>query len=125
MSDTPSGCLALFDVNENNLRCRSRPSRFRKAARVVGIRSILSGSVLTNDSTVCHEGPVVEAFPNAFLGGLMPEGELLAAPKLKRGRRFDWLYKWIVKSDPKHLGEFWTCKIYRPNLTVSLANPIE
>jgi hypothetical protein len=51
----------------------------------------------------------------------MPEVELLAAPKLKR----DWLYKWIVKSDPKHLGEFCTCKIYRPNLTVGLANPIE
>jgi hypothetical protein len=30
----------------------------------------------------------VEAFPNAFLGGLMPEVELLAASKLKRGRRF-------------------------------------
>jgi hypothetical protein len=51
----------------------------------------------------------------------MPEVELLAAPKLKR----DWLYKRIVKSDPKHLGEFARAKIYRPNLTISLANPIE
>ena len=31
-------------------------------------------------------------FQNAFLGVLMPEVELLAAPRLKRGRRFDWLY---------------------------------
>jgi hypothetical protein len=33
----------------------------------------------------------VEAFPNAFLGVLMPEVELLGAPKFQRGRRFDWL----------------------------------
>jgi hypothetical protein len=40
----------------------------------------------------------VEAFPNAFLGVLMPEGELKAAPKLNRGRRFDWLYDRMVTS---------------------------
>ena len=33
---------------------------------------------------------------NAFLGVLMPEVELLAAPSLKRGRRFDWLYEQLV-----------------------------
>jgi len=38
----------------------------------------------------------VEAFPNAFLAVLTPEAELLAAPKLKRGRRFDWLYDQIA-----------------------------
>jgi hypothetical protein len=42
--------------------------------------------------------PIVKAFPNAFLGVLMPEVELLGAPKLKRGRRFDWLYKEMVAS---------------------------
>jgi hypothetical protein len=51
--------------------------------------------VSANGGTVCREGPILEAFPNAFLGGLMPEVELLAASKLKRGRRFDWLYKWM------------------------------
>ena len=96
MSDTPSGCLALFDVNENNLRCRSRPSRFWKAARVVRIRSILSSSVSANRGAVRRDGPIVEAFPNAFLAVLMPEVELLAAPRLKRGRRFDWLYEQMV-----------------------------
>jgi hypothetical protein len=39
------------------------------------------------DVFVCREGPIVEAFPNAFLGVLMPEGELALAPELKRGRR--------------------------------------
>jgi hypothetical protein len=57
---------------------------------------LLALSVLANGGTVCREGPVVEAFPNAFLGVLMPEGELLSAPKLKRGRRFDWLYERTV-----------------------------
>jgi predicted nuclease with RNAse H fold len=42
---------------------------------------------------VDYRGPIVEAFPNAFLAVLMPEAELLTAPKLKRGRRFDWLYQ--------------------------------
>jgi hypothetical protein len=42
----------------------------------------------------CHEhaaysGPIVEAFPNAFLAVLTPETELLSAPRLKHGRRFD------------------------------------
>lgn len=40
--------------------------------------------------------PIVEAFPNAFLGVLTPEEELLSAPKLRRGGRFDWLYERIV-----------------------------
>jgi hypothetical protein len=38
----------------------------------------------------------VEAFPNAFLGVLTPEDELLSAPKLKRGWRFDWLHQRTV-----------------------------
>jgi hypothetical protein len=37
--------------------------------------------VSANGGTVSREGPVVEAFPNAFLGVLMPEGELALAPK--------------------------------------------
>jgi hypothetical protein len=66
-----------------------------------------------------------EAFPNAFLRVFTPEAEMLSAPKLKRGRRFDCPYERIVKNDPKDLGEICICKIYRPNLTISLANPIE
>ena len=57
---------------------------------------ILGASVAGNGGIVCREGPIVEAFPNAFLGVLMPEVELLAAPKFKRGRRFDWLYERMV-----------------------------
>lgn len=36
--------------------------------------------------------PIVEAFPNGFLGVLLPDGMYGKAPRLKRGKRFDWLY---------------------------------
>jgi hypothetical protein len=59
---------------------------------------LLASPASANDDTLCREGPIVEAFPNAFLGVLTPEVELLAAPKFKRGRRFDWLYDQMVKT---------------------------
>ena len=49
-----------------------------------------------NRTYVDYRGPIVEAFPNAFLAVLTGEAELLSAPKLKRGRRFDWLYDQIA-----------------------------
>jgi hypothetical protein len=58
--------------------------------------SILANAVSLNGATVRRVGPMVEAFPNAFLGVLMPEEELALAPKFKRGRRFDWLYEQVV-----------------------------
>jgi hypothetical protein len=59
---------------------------------------LLALSASADRDAISRKGPIVEAFPNAFLGVLMSEGELLAAPKLKRGRRFDWLYDQMVKS---------------------------
>jgi len=46
--------------------------------------------------SVSCDGPIVEAFPNAFLAVLMPEEEFRSSPKLKRGKRFDWLYNRAV-----------------------------
>jgi len=57
---------------------------------------ILTLSSLEECKTVCRGGSIVEAFPNAFLGVLVPEVELLSTPKLKRGRRFDWLYEQVA-----------------------------
>ena len=54
---------------------------------------VLASSSLERTHAARRNGPIVEAFPNAFLGVLTPEIELLSAPKLKRGRRFDWLYE--------------------------------
>jgi hypothetical protein len=57
---------------------------------------VLMSPSLKGGGTVCRGGPIVEAFPNSFLGVLTPEVELLSAPRLKRGRRFDWLYEQIA-----------------------------
>jgi hypothetical protein len=35
---------------------------------------------------------IVEAFPNAFMGVLLPGGCFDRIPKLRRGRKFEWLY---------------------------------
>lgn len=49
-------------------------------------------------SGVTRNGPIIEAFPNAFLGVLTPEPTMQLAPIFKRGRRFDWLYDTAVTS---------------------------
>jgi len=43
--------------------------------------------------------PIVEAFPNAFLGVVVSEGDYASAMRIKRGGKFDWLYdRWIERS---------------------------
>jgi hypothetical protein len=54
-----------------------------------------SGSAVKKGS-VQRDGPIVEAFPNAFLAVLLPEPEMLRMPKLRRGKRFGWLYERVV-----------------------------
>lgn len=41
---------------------------------------------------VWPDAPIVEAFPNAFLGVLVPDADYLTRTKIKRGGKFDWLY---------------------------------
>jgi hypothetical protein len=45
-----------------------------------------------------RHGPIVEAFPNAFLAVMIPEQTLTQPLKLARGRRFDWLYEQIAST---------------------------
>jgi hypothetical protein len=40
-----------------------------------------------------REGHVVEAFPNAFLGVCLDDDVYSQMPKLRRGKKFDWLYE--------------------------------
>lgn len=55
--------------------------------------------VLANSRVrISRRGPIVEAFPNAFLAVMIPEPTLAQAPKLARGRRFDWLYEQIAST---------------------------
>lgn len=62
-------------------------------------RQVLADPIPSTRATfVSCGGPIVEAFPNAFLAVLLSEEEFLSSPKLKRGRRFDWLYDRAVGS---------------------------
>jgi uroporphyrinogen III methyltransferase/synthase len=69
------------------------------------------------DELVRGDGPIVEAFPNAFLGVLLRD-EVFPAPKLKHGKKFDWLYERVLEdknliarlSESLSLpGEVWDC----------------
>jgi len=40
-----------------------------------------------------RKGPIIEAFPNAFLGVCLDDDVFAAMPSLQRGRKFDWLYE--------------------------------
>jgi predicted nuclease with RNAse H fold len=53
---------------------------------------------------VWPDAPIVEAFPNAFLGVAVPEDDYLTATKFKRGGKFDWLYdRWIARGLFRHV----------------------
>jgi hypothetical protein len=49
-----------------------------------------------------RKGPIVEAFPNAFLGVCLDDDVFAAMPPLQRGKKFDWLYE---QWHSKHLVE--------------------
>ena len=41
---------------------------------------------------------IVEAFPNCFLGVCVPEADYANQPRLRRGKKFDWLYdRWCER----------------------------
>ena len=88
-------------------RCKPGLSHFgfglelRRAAAEAGAQfsHLLADSTRsTHKAFVSCCGPIVEAFPNAFLAVLLPEEEFQSATKLRRGQRFDWLYKRAVET---------------------------
>ncbi|MFN8666300.1 MAG: hypothetical protein U0164_03765 [Gemmatimonadaceae bacterium] len=51
-----------------------------------------------NFPRVVRSSNVVEAFPNAFLGVCLSEDTYGRMPRLRRGRKFDWLYdQWCIE----------------------------
>jgi len=47
---------------------------------------------------VWPDAPIVEAFPNAFLGVAVPDDDYRTATTIRRGGKFDWLYnRWIAR----------------------------
>lgn len=58
---------------------------------------------------------VVEAFPNAFLGVMLPDAVFDQMPRLKRGKKFDWLYERAIEN--RRFEELLEClQLRRPDL---------
>lgn len=97
-------CEAVLAHAPFHQRCRpglshwGRGLELRRAAAEACSQfgQILACPASTQGAAVSRDGPVVEAFPNAFLGVLTPEGDFLSAPDIRRGQRFDWLYQRIA-----------------------------
>jgi len=73
----------------------------RKAGKeaVDAFAQVLDGSCrLPADLTIRPNIPILEAFPNAFLGCLLPE-RAFEAKKPKNEKRSDWLYKKALETE--------------------------
>jgi hypothetical protein len=58
-----------------------------------------SGDVSSPFPRVLPPANVVEAFPNAYLGVALDDGCYEEMPRLRRGRKFDWLYdQWCASN---------------------------
>ncbi len=96
-------CESIFSRGSFSRRCKPGFShvlgtglRFRNAGEKTAQKLIK----LTSGHDVAAAFPrvwaasnLVEAFPNAFLGVMIPEIIFKAIPTLRRGKKFDWLYE--------------------------------
>jgi predicted nuclease with RNAse H fold len=102
----PRYCERVFSLGPFQKRCkpgmshiRGTGQRLREHGRQAAEQLLVAGSFHPSRHPmprVWPDAPIVEAFPNAFLGVAVPDNDYLAATKIKRGGRFDWLYdRWI------------------------------
>jgi hypothetical protein len=100
-------CEYLFIKDPFSRRCKPGLTHWgyglalRRAAIEAGIQfsQLLNDSTSVNRGMVRRDGPVVEAFPNAFLGVFLPEEVFRCAPKLRPGEKFDWLYDRVIQDE--------------------------
>ncbi|MDQ3281702.1 MAG: DUF429 domain-containing protein [Acidobacteriota bacterium] len=102
----PRYCERFFSLGHFQKRCkpgmshiRGTGQRLREHGRRAAEQLLIARSFVPSvepRQRVWHDAPIVEAFPNAFLGVGIPDDDYLAASKMKRGGKFDWLYEhWI------------------------------
>ena len=87
-------CEFVFVHAPFNKRCKPGLSHFGTGLE---LRRATATACAQFSRFVDRGGQIVEAFPNAFLAVLLPEHRF-PAPKLKRGRRFSWLYDKALES---------------------------
>lgn len=102
----PRYCERVFSLGLFQKRCkpgmshiRGTGQRLREHGRQAAEQLLVAQSFrpsLQPLQRVWPDAPIVEAFPNAFLGVVVPDDDYLTATKIKRGGKFDWLYeRWI------------------------------
>lgn len=95
------GCEGVFYGDAFWNRCRPGLSHYGRgvALRRAGTESasqfaaVLSGRTLLPDLAVRPECGLVEAFPNAFLGVLLPDEIYDDCPRPAQERKSDWMYR--------------------------------
>lgn len=110
---TPEGCSVetprfverLFCRGPFQRRCKPGASHVRGTGHLLrehgaqAAAAVAMASRWSSDPpfpTIIPRSGIVEAFPNAFLGVVLPDAVYAATPKLRRGKKFDWLYdQWI------------------------------
>ena len=95
-------CERLFTLGCFQRRCKpglSHVSGTGRAFRQAGYEGARQLSEITSGRELLLKFPriwqarnLVEAFPNAFMGVLLPAGCFDPIPKMRRGQKFDWLY---------------------------------
>lgn len=98
----PRSCERLFTFGAYQRRCKPGLSHIRGTGQQLReegdstadqLSRIVAGSATAAEfPRVRPERNIVEAFPNAFLGVVVPRDRYDEMPRLRRGKKFDWLY---------------------------------
>jgi predicted nuclease with RNAse H fold len=105
----PRQCEQVFSRGAFQKRCKPGMSHVRGTGRLLrehGRRAaeqlLLARSFRPStepQQRVWPDAPIVEAFPNAFLGVVLPDDDYANPPQMKRGGKFDWLYDCWIERD--------------------------
>ena len=100
-------CERLFTLGRFQRRCKPGLSHVPgtgRAFRQAGHESARQLSKISSARELLVKFPrvfgtrnLIEAFPNAFMGALLPGGCFDRMPKLPRGQKFEWLYDECLK----------------------------
>jgi hypothetical protein len=98
------GCEHLFSRGGFAKRCRpglshhGRGLQLREAGSQAArdFAAVLTNRPLRFGPSVCPNDPIIEAFPNAFMGVLLPEQHFADWSKSRGQAKSDWLYEQIV-----------------------------
>lgn len=105
----PRHCEQVFSRGAFQRRCKPGMSHVRGTGQLLrehgrrAAEQLLAGSSFRASAhpwqRVWPDVPIVEAFPNTFLGVVLPDDAYVTTKKIKRGGKFDWLYdRWIERN---------------------------